>query len=162
MYRRLAELLIEVTPKAMAGVIDADLRGIGVTRQKSAYLIELARRILSGDLDLEEMTRVAFHEARQSLLAIKGIGPWTADAYLLSALRFPDVFPLGDRALQVGTAEVLGMSSIPNEEELEILSMPWRPIRAAAARIIWHAYLERRGRVEPPDPTTGHTAAPSA
>jgi DNA-3-methyladenine glycosylase II len=159
MYRRLAELLSDVTPEAMAGVTDADLRGIGVTRQKSAYLIELARTILSADLDLEEMTRVEFHEARQSLLAIKGIGPWTADAYLLSALRFPDVFPLGDRALQVGTAEVLGMSSTPNEEELEILSMPWRPIRAAAARIIWHAYLRKRGRIEPPDPTTGHTGA---
>jgi DNA-3-methyladenine glycosylase II len=83
---------------------------------------------------------------------VKGIGPWTADAYLLSALGFPDVFPVGDRALQVGTGEVLGMSSVPDEEELEIVSAPWRPIRAAAARVIWHAYLKRRGRVEPLDP----------
>ena len=98
-------------------------------------------------------------EARHTLLGVKGIGPWTADVYLLSALRFPDVFPLGDRALQVGTGEVLDMITVPDRDELELLSLPWRPIRAAAARIIWHAYLATRGRVEPPDPTGGHAVA---
>jgi DNA-3-methyladenine glycosylase II len=63
------------------------------------------------------------------------------------------VFPVGDRALQVGTAEVLGMSAVPDPGELELLSIPWRPIRAAAARIIWHSYLKVRGRLEPADPT---------
>jgi DNA-3-methyladenine glycosylase II len=66
------------------------------------------------------------------------------------------VFPLGDRALQVGTGEVLAMAGAPDPDELELVSMPWRPVRAAAARIIWHAYLARRGRVEPPDPTREH------
>jgi DNA-3-methyladenine glycosylase II len=63
------------------------------------------------------------------------------------------MFPVGDRALQVGTAEVLALSAIPNEEELAILGKPWRPVRAVAARIIWHAYLSERDRIEPPDPT---------
>ncbi len=156
MYRRLHGLLSNITPEAMSGVTEADLRAIGVTRQKSRYLIELARSVISGDLDLDGLHHVSLHEGRASLLAIKGVGPWTADVYLLSALKFPDVFPLGDRALQVGTAEVLGMSSVPDGDELEILSNPWRPIRAVAARIIWHFYLKRRGRVEPPDPTTAH------
>jgi len=89
-------------------------------------------------------------------VAIKGIGPWTADAYLLSALRLPDVFPVGDRALQVGVMEALGLGAIPSPEELEILSAPWRPVRAVAARLIWHRYLASRGRVEPPDPLFGH------
>lgn len=157
MYRRLHGLLGAVTPEAMSRVTEADLRAIGVTRQKTGYLMELAQSVVSGDLDLDGLAAVPLHEGRDSLLAIKGVGPWTADAYLLSALRFPDVLPVGDRALQVGAAEVLGMTSIPDASELEILSTPWRPIRAVAARIIWRAYLKRRGRAEPPDPTMGHT-----
>jgi DNA-3-methyladenine glycosylase II len=156
MYRRLHGLLGAITPEAVAGAAVTELRGIGVTRQKTEYLLVLARSILSGELDLDALGGATFHEARRALLSVKGIGPWTADAYLLSALGFPDVFPVGDRALQVGTAEVLGLSAAPGPEELELLSLPWRPIRAAAARLIWHGYLKRRGRIEPADPTGGH------
>jgi len=153
MYRRLHALLGSIDPDSFARITEADLRAIGVTRQKSLYLLALATRVASGELDLDGMGDIPFTEARRSLLEVKGIGPWTADAYLLSAMRFPDVFPVGDRALQVGTAEVLGMSNIPDEAELELIAEPWRPIRAVAARIIWHAYLKRRGRTEPADPT---------
>ena len=156
MYRRLHGLLGVITPEAVAAATEPGLRAIGVTRQKTEYLLELARAVIGGDLDLEELATRTVDEARTSLLAVKGIGPWTAEAYLLSALRFPDMFPVGDRALQVGTAEVLGLSSVPTGDDLEFVSIPWRPIRAAAARIIWHAYLGTRGRVEPPDPTSGH------
>jgi DNA-3-methyladenine glycosylase II len=153
MYRRLHGLLGSIDPDSFARFTEADLRGIGVTRQKSLYLLALAAQVASGELDLVRMREIPFDEARRSLLAVKGIGPWTADAYLLSAMRFPDVFPVGDRALQVGTGEVLGMPTIPDEAELELLAEPWRPIRAVAARIIWHGYLKRRGRTEPADPT---------
>jgi DNA-3-methyladenine glycosylase II len=159
MYRRLHGLIGAITPEAMIAVTEANLREIGVTRQKSLYLLGLAAAIVSGELDLDDLARLPADVARQSLLAIKGIGPWTADVYLLSALRLPDVFPVGDRALQVGAAEVLGMSSVPDLDELEMVSAPWRPIRAAAARLIWHAYLKERGRVEPPDPIASHEAA---
>jgi DNA-3-methyladenine glycosylase II len=154
MFRRLHELLGSIDPETLSTVTESDLRGIGVTRQKAPYLLQLAAAVATGDLDLGSMSDRPVAEVREALLAVKGIGPWTADAYLLSALRFPDVFPLGDRALQVGTAEVLAMSTIPNEGELELISLPWRPVRAAAARIIWHSYLMRRGRTEPPDPTS--------
>jgi len=156
MYRRLHGLLGTITPETVAASTESALRGIGVTRQKTAYLLELGRSVAGGDLDLDALAGMPFFEARDALLAVKGIGPWTADVYLLSALRFPDVFPLGDRALQVGAREVLGMSAVPDRDELELLSLPWRPIRAVAARIIWHAYLGNRGRAEPPDPTAGH------
>ncbi len=72
------------------------------------------------------------------------------------------MWPVGDRALQVGAGEALGMSAPPDEGELSILAEPWRPIRAAAARLIWHAYLSSRGRVEPPDPTLVQDAMPDA
>ena len=159
MYRRLHGLLGAITPETVAGSTESALRGIGVTRQKTAYLLDLGRSVASGELDLDALATMPLTDARDLLLGVKGIGPWTADVYLLSALRFPDVFPLGDRALQVGAGEILGMTSAPNGEELELLSLPWRPIRAAAARIIWHAYLGLRGRAEPPDPTGGHGVA---
>lgn len=156
MFRRLLDLVSRVTPETVLAAGDDGLRAIGVTRQKSGYLLELADTVLTGGLDLPELMLLAEADARSRLMAIKGIGLWTADAYLLSALRLPDLFPIGDRALQVGVREALGLEDIPNPEELEVLSAPWRPIRAVAARLIWHRYLRTRGRVEPPDPVSGH------
>lgn len=157
MYRRLARLIGHVTPANVLAAGEHRLRSIGVTRQKTGYLLDLARRITDGVLDLETLERKPEEAARRQLLSIRGIGPWTADAYLLSASRRPDMWPVGDRALQVGSAEALGLASVPDEAELEIVGEPWRPIRAAAARLIWHSYLSERGRVEPPDPTLVHT-----
>lgn len=157
MFRRLLDLVGTVTAGTVLGDGDDGLRSIGVTRQKSEYLLGLADAVLTGKLDLPALAHIGEAEARERLMAIKGIGLWTADAYLLSALRLPDIFPLGDRALQVGVMEALGLETVPTPEELEILSAPWRPVRAVAARLIWHRYLATRGRVEPPDPMSGHT-----
>lgn len=162
MYKRLHELTGSITPANLAGLGAGEMREIGVTRQKVSYLSTLALSILEGQLDLDSLDSLPLHAARDTLLRIKGIGPWTADAYLLSALRHPDVFPVGDRALQVGTAETLGLGDTPDPDELEIISEPWKPIRAAAARIIWHGYLADRGRVEPTDPTLTHRAGRDA
>lgn len=162
MYRRLAGLLGEVSPESTLAAGPERLRAIGVTRQKAGYLIELSRLIVAGELELETLESQPVAMARRTLVAIKGIGPWTADAYLLSASRRPDMWPVGDRALQVGAAETLGMSGVPDEEQLELLGEPWRPVRAAAARLIWHAYLSERGRVEPPDPTQAHEVVADA
>jgi DNA-3-methyladenine glycosylase II len=156
MYRRLSGHLGEVTPALVLAAGPDTLRELGVTRQKAGYLIELARQVTDGEIDLDVIETAPVPEARATLLGIHGIGPWTADAYLLSASRRPDMWPVGDRALQVGTGETLGMTRPPDEEELEMLGEPWRPVRAVAARLVWHAYLSERGRVEPPNPTLAH------
>lgn len=153
MYQRLDQATAGISARSISDLgVDA-MRSIGVTRQKAGYLADLANLILDGAIDLDAFTASQWEQARTSLLDVKGIGPWTADAYLLSALRVPDMWPVGDRALQVGAAEVLGMTTVPDEAELEMIGETWRPIRAVAARIIWHAYLSKRGRVEPADPT---------
>lgn len=162
MYRRLFDLLGQVTPAKVLAAGPDRLRSIGVTRQKTGYLVELAARIEAGDFDLDALESAPVAETRATLLGVKGIGPWTADAYLLAASRRPDMWPVGDRALQVGIAEVLGMNEIPDQTQLEILGETWRPVRGAAARLIWHAYLSQRGRVEPPDPTLVHDSARGA
>ena len=151
MYRRLSQVTGAVTPDSVARVGVGGLRSLGVTRQKAGYLTELATSVLDGSFDLQALDNMTAEEARASLLGQKGIGPWTADAYLLSALGHIDIFPVGDRALQVGTAELAGMDQPPTPDELEKLSEPWKPVRAAAARLIWHAYLKTRSRAEPGD-----------
>ena len=130
MFRRLADLVGVVTPESVLGAGDRALRAIGVTRQKSGYLLGLAVAVLENELDLPGLLTAAEADARSRLIAIKGIGLWTADAYLLSAVRLPDLFPVGDRALQVGAMETLGLGPIPEPDELELLSAPWRPVQS--------------------------------
>lgn len=162
MYRRLTDSMGSLTPEAMLAVGYDHLLSLGVTRQKSRYLIDLADAIYEGAFDLEDLDAERVEVARARLMALRGVGAWTADAYLLSALRRPDMWPVGDRALQVGAGEVLGLSNPASESELEVIAEPWRPVRAAAARLIWHDYLSSRGRTEPPDPTIVHVADPGA
>jgi DNA-3-methyladenine glycosylase II len=162
MFRRLLDLVDVVTTRTVLDAGDTGLRSIGVTRQKAGYLLGLAEAVSGGELDLDALPQTTEPDARARLIALKGIGLWTADAYLLSALRLPDVFPVGDRALQVGTMEALGLDAVPGPSDLETISAPWRPVRAVAARLIWHRYLSTRGRVEPPDPAAGQLMTDSA
>lgn len=152
-HRRLLDLAGEIDPER---ILDLGAEGImvaGVTRQKAGYIFDLAVLVTSGALDLAGLAQQPPGAARDSLLAVRGIGPWTADVYLLAALGHLDSFPVGDRALQLGVAETMGLEHLPTPDELQILAEPWRPLRAVAARLIWHGYLAARGRAEPLNPT---------
>lgn len=148
-YKRLRHMVTDVTPENVLGYDEEALNRIGITRQKAGYVVGLALAIRNGDLDLENLRTLDFDEASAVLQEIRGIGRWTAEAYLLAAEGRLDVFPATDRALQVGTGEALTMKTTPTPDELEILSRPWHPLRSVAARLIWHSYLSKRGRVEP-------------
>ncbi len=82
-------------------------------------------------------------DARAELLQLKGIGPWTADIYLLMGLGRPDIMPAGDLALQVAAQEIKGLDARPSPDELLALAEAWRPWRSTAARLLWQHYLER-------------------
>lgn len=133
---------IEVEGVARAGV--ARLRALGVTRQKADYLVSLARSVAAGTLDLKGIGRLSDDEARDALLAVRGIGPWTAGVYLLMSLRRPDVWPPGDLALHIAMARLRGRTQVPTSREAERYAARWRPWRAVAARILWHGYLADR------------------
>jgi len=147
-FDRMMAALGAITPETLLAA-ELDLLGqVGLTRQKQRYVKLLAAAVAEGSLDLGALATLPDSDARDQLLALTGIGPWTADVYLLSALGRPDMWPVGDRALQVGVGEVLGHPEAPSAVELEILGERWRPVRAVAARLVWHSYLVRRGRVE--------------
>ncbi|HEU4741648.1 MAG TPA: DNA-3-methyladenine glycosylase 2 family protein [Meiothermus sp.] len=134
---------IPLTPQHFLTLDDATLKSIGFSRQKTAYVRHLSQEILNG-FDLESLYRLDDHEAKARLVKLKGIGNWTADVYLLMALRRPDAWPVGDLGLQVGMQELKGLLVRPAGKVLEALAEPWRPWRSAAARIVWHSYLSRR------------------
>ena len=131
-----------VTPENFLSFDDAALLAIGFSRQKAAYGRGLARALGSGQLDLVALERLDDDQARAALVALKGVGPWTADIYLLLALRRPDVWPVGDIALVQAVTEVKRLAQRPTAEAMETLGEAWRPWRAVAARVLWHYYLK--------------------
>ncbi len=140
-YSRLQSAAGQVTPGCVAQLSEARLRKAGLTRQKATYCRNLATCIVDGDLSLGRLSRLDDHHARSGLLEVSGIGPWTADIYLLMALRRADVWPVGDLALAKSAHRVKRLRSCPTPERLSGMAAAWTPWRAAAARILWHDYL---------------------
>jgi DNA-3-methyladenine glycosylase II len=146
MFDRLNQSIKPFEPERFISRGEAYLRGLGVTRQKSNYLIHLSSLIVGGELNLAKLSRMSDHDARTALMQVKGIGSWSADVYLLMAMRRADIWPAGDLALAVAAKELFGLEHRPSPEELELLSQKWRPHRAVAARMLWQYYLAKRAK----------------
>ena len=130
-----------IAPESLLHFDDAELKTIGFSRQKAGYCRGLARAILDGEFDLDSLPILDDEAVRTALLRIKGIGPWTADIYLLMALLRPDVWPVGDLALALAYQKLKQLPVRPSAAELTIIADAWRPWRAVAARLLWNAYL---------------------
>jgi DNA-3-methyladenine glycosylase II len=151
LFERLKRALPDerVTPEAVSALGTAGLQALGFTRQKARYVHELATRITDGHVSLARIDRMPDDEALQALVEVPGIGPWTANIYVLMALRRPDVWPPGDLGLHKSMQTVRGLTTVPTSEQAARFALRWRPWRAVAARLLWHAYLgERSARWE--------------
>lgn len=144
MLVRLEASIQPFTPLRFIELGDTYLRSLGVTRQKSAYLLHLSNSIVSDELNFTKLARMSDDEARLVLTRIKGIGSWSADVYLLMAMRRADIWPAGDLALAVAMKDLKGLAHRPGPIELENLAEQWRPHRAVAARMLWQYYLAKR------------------
>src|SRR5256712_6381861 len=140
-YGRLQSVAGRVTPRHVAATTEGRLREAGLTRQKAAYCHTLARALLVGTLDLAAVGQLSDGAVRAILLQLPGVGPWTADIYLLMALRRTDVWPVGDLALARAAQHIKRLRRLPNSEQLTRMARAWAPWRAVAARILWHSYL---------------------
>lgn len=138
-----------VTAGAVAELGEPGLLTLGFTRQKARYVSGLAERIVRRELELDRIARLDDADAEVALLDVPGIGPWTAGVYLLMALRRPDVWPPGDLGLHKSMMEVECLPRVPSSLEAAEYALRWRPWRAVAARLLWHAYVSRRG-IAPP------------
>ncbi|MBA2409756.1 MAG: DNA-3-methyladenine glycosylase 2 family protein [Gammaproteobacteria bacterium] len=140
-YERLLAAVSLLTPESFLDIDDSLLKRIGFSRQKISYSRHLAQSIIDGSLNLETLSAMDDPAARAALVKIKGIGPWTAEIYLLMALGRPDAWPRGDLALAVAVQKVKCLAARPTPDTLEEMSTMWRPWRAVAARLFWHYYL---------------------
>lgn len=136
-WRRLEGLLGAVSPAAIMAHPDEALRGVGLSAQKTRYLRDLAERALDGRLNLPGMAQLDDEEAIAQLTAVKGIGRWTAEIYLLFALGRPDILPADDLGLRYAVQQVYRLAEPPPAKQLRVLAEPWRPFRSVASWYLW-------------------------
>lgn len=147
-FNRLCAVVVTLTPENFLILDDAQLKGIGFSRQKILYCRGLAQAMPTAgcayathQLDLTKLETMDETVIRTELKRLKGIGDWTVDIYLLMALQRPDVFPKGDLAIAIAFQKLKNLAMRPTPVQLEAMTQHWRPWRAVAARLLWHYYL---------------------
>ena len=128
------------------------LRACGFSRQKMGYARDLAARLDEGRFDFAGIEKAEDEAALQALLALKGVGRWSAEIYLLFCLGRADIWPAADLGLQIAVGESLKLAARPGERALRELGEAWRPWRSVAACLFWQSYLHTRGRQPRPLP----------
>ena len=145
----LGRLAAAIDPLDHAGMLQArtpKLRRVGLSMGKIRTLRAIARAIRDGVLDPEKLVDMPADDAHRLLMQVHGIGPWTADIYLLTCVGHADAWPAGDLALQEAARLALALKTRPTTKEMGPLAEPWRPWRGVAARLLWTYYRAVKGR----------------
>ena len=153
-WGRIATAFDPIEPTAIMRARPARLARLGLSAPKIRALKEIARAIARGQLALATLGDLNAEDAHAALTAIHGIGPWTADIYLLSCLGHADAWPAGDLALQEAARVAFGLRARPTAKEMVALAEPWRPWRSVAARVLWTYYRAVKGREGAPSQPT--------
>lgn len=135
-------LLGDVSPERILAHDIETLRGAGLSRQKALYAHAMSEAVLEGSLDLNGLGALDDEDAKTHICAVKGLGPWTAEIYLLFCDGRHDIWPSGDLALQVALGRLKGLKERPKAKETLPLVEPWRPHRGAMAVFLWHYYAQ--------------------
>ncbi len=141
-FRRFVELFPKgkfPTPEQIAKLPEPKFRSCGVSAQKTAYLKDLAKRFLDGTVEPKKFPKMTDEDIRTHLIAVKGIGPWTADMFLMFTLFRPDVLPTGDLGIQKGFQKVFKLKKPPTPDQMEKLAEDWKPYRTIASWYLWRA-----------------------
>jgi DNA-3-methyladenine glycosylase II len=146
-FKRVEAILAPLTAEIVLAASDEKLRACGLSLPKMRAMRALAQAVAQDGLDLVTLGALVAEEAHRALVAVKGIGPWTADVFLLFCLGHPDAFPGGDIALQEAAKLALGLKQRPDAQRLEEIAERWRPLRGVAARMLWAYYRAARQRV---------------
>ena len=145
-FGRLHARIVPLEAAEIARATEEDLRACGLSNAKIRALRALAQTIVEGGLDLEGLGSLDAEDAHKALVAVKGVGPWTADVFLLFCLGHPDAFPAGDVALQEAAKLALNLKQRPDAARLERIAERWRPLRGVAARMLWAYYRGVKAR----------------
>ncbi|HZW46967.1 MAG TPA: DNA-3-methyladenine glycosylase [Microvirga sp.] len=145
-WGRLRALLDPPSPERLLSLSDEELRGAGLSAMKVRTIRATAIEIVEGRLPLDRLHALPADEAHDLLTRVKGIGPWTADIYLLFCLGHPDAFPGGDLAVQEAARIAYGLDGRPDAKVLTALAESWRPWRGVAAKVLWAYYRVAKAR----------------
>jgi 3-methyladenine DNA glycosylase/8-oxoguanine DNA glycosylase len=146
-FARLRELMGTDAPAAaLARASDEELRGVGLSRNKLASLRDLAERTLDGRLELDRLDELPDEEVAAQLVAVRGIGPWTADLFMLGALGREDVLPAGDLHLRRMVRDAYGLGELPSERQVHEIGERWRPHRSLATAYLYSWRRDSAGR----------------
>jgi DNA-3-methyladenine glycosylase II len=127
------------TPRELLDVDPEEIRAVGLSRAKVAFLRDLAEHIEDGELDLEKLPELPDDEVLEQLTRVKGLGPWTVDMFLMFHLGRPDVLPVGDQGIRRAVQIAYGLEELPTTAELERIAEPWRPHRTLACLYLWRS-----------------------
>ncbi len=126
-----------LTPQGILTLSDAEMRGVGLSRQKTAYLRDLAGKTLAGLLEFERLPELPDQEVIAHLTQVKGIGVWTAHMFLMFSLRRPDILPTGDYGVQAAIKKHYKKRKWPKPAVIEKIARPWSPYRSIACWYLW-------------------------
>lgn len=133
-----------ITPQQLLLLSDEEMKACYFSRQKMGYARHLAEAIIQQKIDLEALPLLPDEEVRKKMLALKGIGHWTIDVYLIFVLQRADVFPLGDLAAVNALKQLKSLPAQASREQLLEIAAKWRPNRSIATMLLWHFYLSQR------------------
>ena len=128
-----------LTPEGILKLSDTQLRGVGLSKQKSAYLKDLAAKAASGELDFTRLPEMTDDEVIKHLTQVKGIGVWTAHMFLMFSLRRPNVLPTGDYGVQMALKKHYRKRKLPKPKDMEKIARAWEPYRSVACWYMWRS-----------------------
>lgn len=140
-WRRIEARFDRLSSEQIAAVSEAELRALGLSGAKARCFLAAARAAL----DFDHLHALPDEQMKQALMTISGIGPWTADIYLLTAAGRADAWPAGDLALQIAAADLFELPARPDAKAMQALADAWRPYRSVAARLLWSHYRSLKG-----------------
>lgn len=138
---KLRERVQEITPARVLLLTDEEFKACYFSRQKTAYTKYLAEAMISGQINLQELEQLPDEIVRAKLIALKGIGNWTADVYLMFVLQHADIFPIGDLAAVNALKRVKLLPKDISKEEMIAITEQWAPYKTIASMLLWHWYL---------------------
>lgn len=146
---KLRDRLGKITPASLLALTDEELKACYFSRQKTLYARHLAEAIQSRQFSLKAMEKLSDDAVREKIVALKGLGNWSADLYLMFVLRRADIFPPGDLAAVNALTEIKKLPKDVSKEKLSAVTERWAPYRTVATMILWHYYLSIRAKKTP-------------
>ena len=131
------------TPDALGAISDEQLRGAGLSRQKTLYLRDLGQKVASGELPIETLTDLADEDVIQAIVKVKGLGRWSAEMFLMFRLRRPDVLPVDDLGIVTAIQRLYGLRKKPKPDRIRKIGEAWRPYRTVACWYLWRSLEDR-------------------